>query len=252
MSVINREPLFLPEHLILNTVNAILSIIREDYRDKVADNKEDENMLYLLLGNQTLGKLDIYKEAVKIFITTPEKPKHFDCKLSYDTNSSTAPQIYISQGSESSGNNSIGIGEGDAEELIFTSNDSADQYVAQYMRRYMASHHVMIVCENRMEMQIIYNVIKSMLVSCMAHFATKGLINLKLNGQELKMRGEIPDKLFQKAIIMNFEYQQVSPTILIQNVYRKIKLYWRANEATSVNGPIIFEQADDLTDSSSA
>lgn len=252
MSVLNRVSLFLPEHLIVNTINGILSIIRADYRSKVAENKENENMLYLLLGNQTLGKINVYAEAVKIFITTAEKPKQFDCKLSYDQNSATAPQVYLVQGSETPSNNSIGIGEGDQPELLLTSNDSADHYREQYMRRYAASQHVVIVCENRMEMQIIYNVLKSMIVSCFAHFALQGLSNLKLSGQELKMRGEIPDKLFQKAIIMNFEYEQVSPTIVIQDVFRKIRIYWRFDEATDVSGPIAFEEDDDLIDSSSA
>ncbi len=251
MSVVNRVPLFLPEHLILRTANIILEVIRTDYRNHLAGNSVEESMLHLLLGNQSVGKVDLLREAVKIFITTPQDPKHFDVKLSFDKNPSKAPQVFITQPAENDRNNSIDVGVGDQSELLITSDDQEDQYREQYMRRYSATQYLMIVCENRMEMTIIYNVMKSMLVSCFNHFSTEGLSNLKLGGQELKMRGEIPDELFQKAIIMNYEYEQVSPSIVIQNVFRKIRLYWRATEATDRQGPIEFETDDDLSDSSS-
>lgn len=251
MSVQNRISLFCPEHLILKTVNDILTIIRSDYRNKILEGREEENMLYLLLYGQTVGKHNLYQEAVSIFITTAQNPKHFDCKLNYDQNSTNAPQIYITQPSENERNNSIGLGEGDQDELVLTRDDEADQYREQYRRRYLATHYVVIVCENRMEMTIIYNVLKSMIASCMNHFALEGLSNLKLGGQELKLRSEIPDKLFQKGIVMSFEYEQVSPSIVIKEIFRKISIFWRPVEADTSQGPITVETDDDLNESSS-
>jgi hypothetical protein len=252
MSVINRIPLFLPELVILATVNMILKIIRKDYNDKVQQGKENENLLYLLLQGQSVGRSDLYKEAVQIFITTSENPKHFDCKLNYDQNAAEAPQLYVTQPAENTVNNSLGIGVGDQDELILVSTEDPDQFREQYARRYTTSQYVMIVCENRTEMYIIYNVIKAMLVACFNHLELSGLSNLKLNGQELKMRGEIPDKLFQKAVIMNFEYQQVTPAIVVNDVIRKIQIYWRPIEAETSQGPIVVSVDDDLEDSSSS
>lgn len=252
MSVQNRVPLFLPENLICDTVNAILHLLRADYTNKIAEGREEENLLYLMLHGQSLGKIDIYKDAIKIFITTAERPKHFDCKLDYDKTSTKSPQIYISQGAENAGNNAINMGEGGQDELIFARNDEPDQYRVQFTRRYATAQYLMIVCENRMEMQIIYNVLKAMIVACMNHLALKGISNLKLNGQELKMRGEIPDTLFQKAIVMNFEYDQVAPSIVLERVYRDIKLYWKFSDAEERRGPIDISVSDDLVDSSSS
>jgi len=251
MSAQNNIPMFLPEHVLLDTINGILTIIRDDYRNKVAEDREDENMLYLLLNGQSVGKSNLYNEAVATFITTHQNPKHIDCKLSFDHNATKVNQIYVTQLSENDKNNSIGIGEGDQDELIMARNDEPDQYREQYMRRYLATYYVVIVCENRIEMTILYNVLKSMLVSCMSHFALQGLSNMKMGGQELKMRSEVPDRLFQKAIIINFEYEQVAPIIVIQEVFRKIRIFWRPVEATVSQGPIEFEEDDDLSESSS-
>lgn len=253
MSVSGRIPLLLPEHIVINTINQILIILREDYKEKIAAGREEENMLHLLLYGQTIEKIDMYKEAVSIFITTPQNPKHFNATLSFDHNDTKAPQIYITQPSENEKNGSLQIGEGDQDELTFARTaPEQDEYRTQYMRRYMATHYVVIVCENRIEMTIIYNVLKSMIVSCMNHFALEGLSNLKIGGQELKMRSEIPDRLFQKGITMSFEYEQVAPTLVLEQVYRKIRIFWEPEGSTIPQGPIEISNEDDLNSSSNS
>jgi len=252
MAVLNNIPLLLPEHVILETINQLLITIRDDYRNKQIEGKQEEGLLYLLLNNQTVSNRSLYDEAVKIFITTPQSPKHFNCTLNFDHNDTKVPQLYITQPSESPANNSIMIGEGDQDEIEIANNaPEPDQYRAQYMRRYLATHYVLIVCENRVEMTVIYNVMKALLVSCINHFELTGLSNIKIAGQELKMRNEIPDRLFQKAIVLTFEYEQVSPSIVIQEIFRKIRIYWKPEGAETPQGSIEFEESDDLNDSSS-
>lgn len=246
-------PLLLPEHVILDTVNYLLEIIRVDFRNKQTENREEESLLHLLLNNQTVSNRNLYNEAVNIFITTPQSPKHFNCTLNFDHNDTKLPQLYITQPSESPANNSIGIGEGDQDEITLGYDvPEPDQYRAQYMRRYLATHYVLIACENRIEMTVIYNVLKALLVSCFNHFELTGLSNIKIAGQELKMRNEIPDRLFQKAIVLTFEYEQVSPSIVIQDIFRKIRIYWKQEGTETPQGPIEFEEEDNLNDSSSS
>lgn len=252
MSVRNSISLLFPEHIILKTVNDLLTTIRTDFKNKQNEGRIEESLLYLLLNDQEVSDRSLYDEAVKIFITTPQNPKHFNCTLSFDHNDTKIPQLYVTQPAENPMNNSIGIGEGDQEEITFGRNaPEQDEYRVQFMRRYNATHYILIVCENRIEMTVIYNVLKAFLVSCINHFELEGLSNLQIAGQELKMRNEIPDRLFQKAIVMTFQYEQVSPSLVIEDVFRKIRIFWKPEGAETPQGPIEFEESDDLNDDSS-
>lgn len=254
MSTIGNIPLLIPDQIIVNTINQILVILRNDYNDAITAGHEDESMLYLLLNNISIGTYDLYQNAKKIFVTTPQDPKHLFAKVSFDhTPNQNFPAIFVTLPSENTGNNSIGLGEGDQDELIMPRVDpDPDEYRAQYRRTYLATYNVVIVCENRNEMLVIYNVLKNMLVACTNHFGLQGLLNLKIGGQDLMRLPDIPDRYFKRAITFSFQYDQVAPSLVLQNVYRKIKLYWQPEGTSPAQGPIAFGNEDDLSPSSSS
>lgn len=257
MSAINQAPIVIPDQILVDTLNTCLDIIRDDYNSVLGTGKQNESLLYLLLYNTSIGKYNFLREAVKIFVTTPEKdgPKHMEVKLSYDHTSEQAmPGIFVSLPSENTVNNSIGIGEGDQEELIMPRNASEqDEYRAQYMRRYLATYHIIIVCENRNEMLVIYHVMKSMITACINHLSIgqNSLSNIKIGGQDLIRLPGIPDRAFKRAITLSFEYEQVVPSLVIKKVYRKLRLFWKPEGATTASGPIEVEVDDELISSSS-
>ncbi len=253
MSVRNNVPLVIPDQILVDTLNQILTILRNDYNAAVDAGHEDESLLYLLLNNISIGTYELYDNAKRIFITTHQDPKHLFARVSYDHNANqNFPAIFVTLPSENTANNSVGLGEGDQPELEVVRVDDSDEYRAQYTRTYLATYHVVVVCENRNEMLVIYNVLKNLLVACTNHFAMCDLLNLKIGGQDLMRIADIPDRYFKRAITLSFQYNQVAPSLVIAAIYRKIKVYWEPTGTTPPQGPIVIENSDDLSPSSSS
>lgn len=254
MSVQNNIPLIIPDKVIVDTLNIILRALRTNYNDSVTAGNVDESILALLLDSTAIGKYDLFANAVSIFITTPQNPKHLDVKLSYDhTSNQNFPAIFVTLPAESPTNNSIGVGEGDNPELIIARTaPETDEYRAQFTRTYLATYHVVIVAENRNEMLVLYNVLKAMLVACTNHFLMEGLLNLKIGGQDLGRMVEIPDRYFKRAITMTFQYDQISPSIVTKTIFRTIRLFWKPEGSEIAQGPIVFSNEDDINSGSSS
>lgn len=247
MSVYNNTPLVIPDIILVDTLNLAIDAIREDYVAHETDGTIQESFLYLLLNSLGIGRYNLIKNAVEIFGTTPEHPKHIDkVKLSYDHNSSKSPAVFVTLPSENDRNNSLQVGSGDQEPLYIGSDSEDDQYREQYMRRYFATYQVVIICENRNEMIVLYHVIKSLLTASIGHLTIEGLQNIKLGGQDLRLSPVVSDKLFTRAITISFEYEQVIPSLFIKNIFRTIRLYWKPEGATTAQGPIEVSTEDDL------
>lgn len=237
--------LVIPDAVIVNTLNLGLNAIRSDYRDRVDEGQEERSFLYEVLSGKSLGKYDFYANAKEILITFPEDNKHIDVKLSHDHNTTRKePIVYVTLPSENSKNDSLSIGEGDQSEILYDNGDGEqDEYKKQYNRRYNCVYQVIIVCENRNEMLILYHVLKALLISCINHFNFEGLQNMKIGGGSLGIQTEAPDKAFVRALTLNFEYETLVPEIAWRSVYQKLRLYWSVDD-TAPQGPITFDSED--------
>ncbi len=244
--------LVLPDLIIVNSVNLALQAVRTDYRNAVINGQEERSMLYLLFNGLSLGRYDLFENVIALLITTPENPKHIEAVSGYQMNDAKAPQVFVTLPSENAKNNSTSIGEGDQEPLFFdNSPDSQDEYRKQYSRRYNTTYHIVIMCENRSEMIVLYNLINALLTVSINHFAMEGLENLQLGGQDLNLHNSLPDRIYRRAITMTFEYEKVIPEFVIQSVFREIRLFWKPDGAEVAQGPIIFSTEDDIPDSDS-
>lgn len=238
-------PLRIPETILLDTCNKALKILRDDYAANIAQGTEERSLLYTLMFSLDLGTYNLYDNAKALIITTPENPKHIDViSLSFDRNQGKSPHLYITLPSESTINNSIGIGEGDFPEIFYDNSPEPDQFRKQFNRRYLSTYHLVIVAENRNETLILYHLFKNMLVACTNHLAMNGVEMLKIGGQDLQSGLTPPDILFRKAITLSFEYEQQIPELFIRNIYSKILLYWKPEGAVTRQGPIVID-ADD-------
>lgn len=217
--------IFIPEIKIAQTLNNILTIIRNNHNDAIANGQEDRSLLYLLFKTIELGRYDFYENAKHLIITTPQNPKHLQVKLSYDQNDAgNASGIFLSLASDSNRNDSLFIGEGDNAELVFDNVSDQNEYIKQYTRRFATTYQLVIITENKNETSVLYNLFRCMIIACTEHLAFEGVSNLKLGGQDLRVNMAVPDKLFMRAITMNFEYEVVTPEIFIQDIFTKIRV----------------------------
>lgn len=216
--------MLIPEIVLVSTVNKALNIVRNNYNDMVAAGHEERSLLYLLYNGIAWGNYNYYDNAKSLLITTPENPKHLEIRPSFDSNRAIAPSLYLSLASDIPNVNSLSIGEGDQEEVVFNNIPSEqDQYVKQYRRGFSTTYRLMIVTENRTEMSILYNMLRAILISCTNHLAIEGIDNLKIGGQDLVLNPMPPDKVFMRAITLEFHYEVVVPTIFIKDIFRTLR-----------------------------
>jgi len=217
--------ILIPEIILANTCNKVLNIIRQNHLDAIVNNQEDRSLLYLLFNGNSLGKYNLYDNAKQLLITTSESPLHLEVRLGYDRTPTTqGASIYIAMSSESDRNNTLQIGEGDQEELVFENEVGQDEYIKQYRRRYSTTSQIFFVTQNRNELMVLYHLFKSIITSCINHFALEGLSNLKIGGQDIRLNTSIPEVVFMRAITLTYEYDQVVPEIFIQNIFKKIRV----------------------------
>lgn len=242
--------LLLPDIEIVNALNTVLNVLRQDYTQYEQTSQQSRSLLYLMFGNVVLGEYDFFQNVKELILTTPESPRHIEAKLSFDHNTQqTTPTIWVGLPSENNRNNSLGVGEGIATEHLYNNYPEQDEYKQLLSYRWGTTYQIVIGSINRNETLILYHLIKAMIVSCITHLEHQGLSNLKIGGGDLKMMS-MQDRLFTKTVTLNFEYEQNIPMIFNGAVFRKLKLYWKPEGAEVAAGPIEFESEDDISSSS--
>lgn len=226
--------ILVPDVKIINTFNSILDILRDDYKANVNAGTEDRSVLYLLFNDVSLGTYNLYENAKSLIITTPENPNHLEVRLSYD-HTSTGPtnMIYVTLASENPVNDSMQIGEGNQNELLFSNPaPQADEYRKQFSRRFLTTYTVMVMAKNRTEMLVLYHLLKLMTVSCINHLTMEGLQNIKVGGQDMKFSGSDMG-LFVRGITITFEYEQTVPELIVKKVFKKIRVNLVADDSAA-------------------
>jgi len=217
----------IPDIIICNYVNNTLNIVRQDWITMSGLGKEDESLLYLIFGGGNIGTYDLFKNAKAILITKPGEPKHLEAKLSFDHNTtSTSPALVVALSSENDRNNELSIGEGSREEIL---DDAQDQYRKVFVRRYATTYSIIVLCENKNEGALIYNLIKLLITASITSLTLEGIENIKIGGQDIKLQTAVVDRLFQRAVTINFEYEQDVPELLVNKIYRTIMLGFQVN-----------------------
>lgn len=217
--------LIIPDIIIVNTLNNVLNIIRDNHNDAIDAGNEDRSLLYILFNDLSLGKYDLYDNVQDLLITTPSDPKHLDVKLAYSHNTSDpTASIYVALASDSNKNDSIGIGEGNQDELVFENDSGQNEYVKQYNKRFTTTYQVIIVGENKNQISVLYNLFRAMIIACQNHFELEGLLNFKIGGQDIRLQTAVPDRIFSRAITLNFEYEVTTPEIFIQSIFSQIRV----------------------------
>lgn len=234
--------LVIPDLVIVDSLNIGLNVLRQDYAARVAAGQENRSALYLLFNGLSTGKYNLFDNIKKLIITTPQDPNHIEVVSSFQSLAGKSPAVYVSMPSESDKNNSIGIGEGAAPEIVFDNGTGVqDEYKKQYMRRYNTNYYVVVVANNRNDMAILYTLFKYLIVILTAHLAFEGIENLKIGGQDLQMNDSTGIKMFQRGIVLNFEYSQLAPELAFDTIYQKVRLFWKMDGSEVAKGPIEFE-----------
>lgn len=211
------DSIIMPEVTIYNALESIISYIR---RDLANNDKDEDTMLYKLLGEDVDGKpmkmnrWNFFKQAKKIF----NDKQNLSVNFGYNFEVAKIISLHIILPSEEAAESAIGQDEGYGDEI--DNEGMLQQYFTQNFR---SNYQIMITSNNSSEVLTTYHIIKSMLLMIFPHLEIMGLRLNKLSGGDVMFRDEMmPNGVFHKVINLSFNYELKVPQIIAKDIIRGI------------------------------
>lgn len=209
--------ILLPEVVIYNTLESIVKLLRED----LAENREDGTILYELFGVDEDGKplkMNAYKffQQAKKIIQTPE-----NLNVTFGYNQETAKQVSLAilLPGEQGGSN---IGGNEGYQTLDLANGMTQE---QFTTMYDCTYQVLISGYNSAEVNLVYNILKSMLLMVYEHLEFMGLRIPVISGNDVVMQDDItPVPVWHKALNLTFKYELTVPKLFKDKV---MKGFWQ-------------------------
>jgi len=225
---IELSPLIrIPEFIIFDALQKAINFIRADYKQALANGNDKKSMLYKLVGSLGIEKYKYFEQAIAIFITADtENPRELQIHMMFNMQRAGMPTIHITTPSETSGQNAIGVDEGEYQNWI--NLDEEEPAVAKttnsiFTRRYKATYDAVITSDNSNEIILIYHILKALLASLTLHLAGNGLENVALSGQDLTPFVDVvPKSCFVRAVRISLEYETSTTSFEAQNILSEI------------------------------
>lgn len=214
--------ILLPEVVIYNTLESIIRLLREDIIQH--PNKDEETILYKILGIDEEGrkiKLNLYnyyKQAKKIVSVVDNLSVNFG----YNQEVAKIISLHILLPSENS-KMVIGADEG------YIETTDGDEFQAYHTQTFDTTYQIMITSNNSMEVNVVYNILKSMLLMLVPHLELMGLRTPTFSGNDIVMQDDLtPVPIFHKVINITFKYEHNVPQLLsdkvAKNFYYQMRL----------------------------
>jgi hypothetical protein len=116
----------------------------------------------------------------------------------------------------------IGIDEGYEDNLV---DSIQGQLRPQFTRMFETQYQLIITSDNTLEVQLMYTVLRGMIIGLLAQFEFAGLRNMKLSGQDLRLDSSIvPQNLFTRSLGLRFQYEVVAPSFYDQQIFNSINM----------------------------
>lgn len=215
--------ILLPEVVIYKTLQSIVKLLRKD----LSENEEKDTILYRLLGVDEEGKplsmntYFFFNQAKKIILTKE------NLNVNFGYNQETAKQIslHIILPSEQ-GKSSIGEDEGYLDIENFDSQGNKESIRQQFTNTFDCTYQIMITGYNSSEVNLVYNILKSMILMLNEHIELMGLRMPSISGNDIVMQDDLtPVPIFHKVINLSFTYELTVPKILKDDI---AKSFWQS------------------------
>lgn len=223
------QGILLPEFVIHKTLVAIVEMLRADLAEHAAD--DTQSLLYKILGTDEQGQplqlnlYNVFKQAKKIVQTK----NNLSVNFGYNQEVAQIISFHILLPSEQ-GKMAIGADEGYLSDDI--SEDGEKVRVQNYYTQmYDATYQIMITSNNSAEVNVVYNILKSMLLMLVPQLELMGLRLPTLSGNDVVMQDDlVPVPLFHKVINLSFTYEHNVPQMVQQLVAKNFYYQWRMIE----------------------
>ena len=223
------QGILLPEFVIHKTLVAIVKMLRSDLAEHAAD--DTQSLLYKILGTDEQGKplqlnlYNVFKQAKKIIQTE----NNLSVNFGYNQEVAQIISLHILLPSEQ-GKMAIGADEGYLSDDIVEDGEKT-RVQNYYTQMYDATYQIMITSNNSAEVNVVYNILKSMLLMLVPQLELMGLRLPTLSGNDVVMQDDlVPVPLFHKVINLSFTYEHNVPQMVQQLVAKNFYYQWRMIE----------------------
>lgn len=220
--------ILLPEVVIYKTLESIVSLIRKDLTQH-SDNDKD-TILYRILGVDEAGEpiqMNLYNyflQAKKMFSV----PSNFKVNFGYNLEVAKMISFHILLPSETA-TAAIGEDEGYISDVERDPETGFMTGIQPYFTQmYESTYQILISSNNSSEVNVAYNVLKSMLLMVVPHLELMGLRIPSLSGNDIVMQEDLtPVPIFHKALNLSFKYEHNVPQLLFQDVAKRFHFEFR-------------------------
>ena len=223
------QGILLPEFVIHKTLVAIVKMLRSDLAEHAAD--DTQSLLYKILGTDEQGQplqlnlYNVFKQAKKIIQTE----NNLSVNFGYNQEVAQIISLHILLPSEQ-GKMAIGVDEGYLSDDIVEDGEKT-RVQNYYTQMYDATYQIMITSNNSAEVNVVYNILKSMLLMLVPQLELMGLRLPTLSGNDVVMQDDlVPVPLFHKVINLSFTYEHNVPQMVQQLVAKNFYYQWRMIE----------------------
>lgn len=223
------QGILLPEFVIHKTLVAIVEMLRADLAKHAAD--DTQSLLYKILGTDEQGQplqlnlYNVFKQAKKIIQTK----NNLSVNFGYNQEVAQIISLHILLPSEQ-GKMAIGADEGYLSDDIVEDGKKV-RVQNYYTQMYDATYQIMITSNNSAEVNVVYNILKSMLLMLVPQLELMGLRLPTLSGNDVVMQDDlVPVPLFHKVINLSFTYEHNVPQMVQQLVAKNFYYQWRMIE----------------------
>ena len=223
------QGILLPEFVIHKTLVAIVEMLRADLAEHAAD--DTQSLLYKILGTDEQGQplqlnlYNVFKQAKKIIQTK----NNLSVNFGYNQEVAQIISLHILLPSEQ-GKMAIGADEGYLSDDIVEDGEKV-RVQNYYTQMYDATYQIMITSNNSAEVNVVYNILKSMLLMIVPQLELMGLRLPTLSGNDVVMQDDlVPIPLFHKVINLSFTYEHNVPQMVQQLVAKNFYYQWRMIE----------------------
>lgn len=221
------QGILLPEFVIQRTLVTIVKMLRDDLEENKGD--ETQSLLYKILGLDEQGQAlklnlyDVFKQAKKIVQTK----QNLSVNFGYNQEVANIISMHILLPSEQ-GSMTIGADEGYLEDDVFDDNGNKIGVQQYYTQTYESTYQIMITSNNSAEVNVVYNILKSMLLMLVPHLELMGLRLPTLSGNDIVMQDDlVPVPIFHKVLNLSFKYEHNVPKLTQERIAKQFYVTMR-------------------------
>lgn len=221
------QGILLPEFVIQRTLVTIVKMLRDDLEENKGD--ETKSLLYKILGLDEQGQAlklnlyDVFKQAKKIVQTK----QNLSVNFGYNQEVANIISMHILLPSEQ-GSMTIGADEGYLEDDVFDDDGNKIGVQQYYTQTYESTYQIMITSNNSAEVNVVYNILKSMLLMLVPHLELMGLRLPTLSGNDIVMQDDlVPVPIFHKVLNLSFKYEHNVPKLTQERIAKQFYVTMR-------------------------